>query len=408
MILKKFNYRQTAQATFRHFRSSATNMNEPLMKTALFDLHHSLGGKMVPFAGYELPVQYAGMGVLKEHLHCREEGKASLFDVSHMGQIKWSGKDAVKFLEKVCVGDMQVLKPGDAKLSLIIKSDGGIMDDTVITNAGDFMYMVVNGACKYKDMDYFQKYIEEHKLEVHMNYEHDMHLLALQGDGAKTVLGNLAPSLNLKTMPFMHGVGGVTVAGIQNCRVTRCGYTGEDGFEIAVDAKNASALAASILAEPNAKPCGLGARDSLRLEAGLCLYGNDLDETINPAQASLMWTIGGPKSRRRIEQGFEGASTFLESSGKLKPVDKKRVGIAGMSAPARGHTEIYSVDKETKLGEITSGGFGPTFGKPIAMGYVTSEHAKEGTDVLLSVRGKFLPAKVTKMPFVRTNYFKPE
>lgn len=257
-------------------------------------------------------------------------------------------------------------------------------------------------------MDYFKEYIEDHKLDVHMNYEHDMHLLALQGDGAKTILGKLAPSLNLKTMPFMYGVGGVTVAGVENCRVTRCGYTGEDGFEIAVDANNASSLAASILADSHAKPCGLGARDSLRLEAGLCLYGNDLDEAINPAQGALMWTIGGPKSRRRTEQGFEGASTFLEPSGKLKPVDKKRVGIAGMSAPARSHTEIYSTDGVTKIGEITSGGFGPTYGKPIAMGYVTPEYGKEGSDVLLSIRGKKLPATVTKMPFVQTNYFKPE
>ena len=257
-------------------------------------------------------------------------------------------------------------------------------------------------------MDYFKDYIVDNKLDVHMNYEHDMHLLALQGDGAKTILGNLAPTLNLKTMPFMYGVEGITVAGVENCRVTRCGYTGEDGFEIAVDAKNANALAASILTNPSAAPCGLGARDSLRLEAGLCLYGNDLDETINPAQGALMWTIGGPKSRRRTEQGFEGASMFLEPSGKLKPVDKKRVGIAGMSAPARSRTEIYSMDGVKKIGEITSGGFGPTYGKPLAMGYVTSDHSKEGTDVLLSIRGKKFPASITKMPFVQTNYYKPE
>lgn len=377
------------------------------MKTALYDLHLSMGGKMVPFAGYQLPVQYEGFGVLKEHLHCREKGKASLFDVSHMGQIKWTGKDAVTFLEKVCVGDFQVLKPGEAKLSLIIKSDGGIMDDTVVTNDGDFIYMVVNGACKYKDMDYFKKYIADHKLDVHMNYEHEMHLLALQGDGAKDALSKLAPSLNLRTMPFMYGVGGVTVAGIENCRVTRCGYTGEDGFEIAVDAKNVVALASSLLQDASVIPCGLGARDSLRLEAGLCLYGNDLDESINPAEGALMWTIGGPKSRRRTQQGFEGASSFLEPSGKLKPVEKKRVGIAGMSAPARGHTEIYTNNGSKKIGEITSGSFGPSYGKPIAMGYVLTEYAKEGTEISLSLRGKKIPAQVTKMPFVPTNYFKP-
>lgn len=363
---------------------------------------------MVPFAGYELPVQYEGKGVLKEHLHCRAKGCASLFDVSHMGQIKWTGKDAIAFLEKVCVGDFQVLKPGEAKLSLIINSSGGILDDTVVTMDKDFVYMVVNGACKVKDMAYFKQYIADHNLDVHMDYEHDQQLFALQGDGAKTALGKLAPELDLKKMPFMFGVGGVTVAGIKDCRVTRCGYTGEDGFEIAVDPKNAVALAEALLKDPIVDTCGLGARDSLRLEAGLCLYGNDLDESINPAQGALMWTIGGPKSRRRTEQGFEGASTFLTPEGKIKPVDKKRVGIAGMSAPARGHTEIYSADGSEKIGEITSGGFGPTYGKPLAMGYVATSFAKEGTDITVALRGKKLPAKITKMPFVQTNYFKPE
>lgn len=197
-----------------------------------------------------------------------------------------------------------------------------------------------------------------------------------------------------------------TVAGIPNCRVTRCGYTGEDGFEISVTPDQAVNLAKSLLAFPEVKPAGLGARDSLRLEAGLCLYGNDLDETINPVEASLVWTIGGPKSRRRLEQGFLGAEHFLEKSGKLKAVTKKRVGIAGMKAPARGHTEIFAADGTTKIGEITSGGFGPSFQKPLAMGYVQVDHAAENTDVQLSVRGKLLPAKITKMPFVPTDYFK--
>eukprot|EP00607_Mallomonas_marina_P004176 CAMPEP_0182427602 /NCGR_PEP_ID=MMETSP1167-20130531/18900_1 /TAXON_ID=2988 /ORGANISM="Mallomonas Sp, Strain CCMP3275" /LENGTH=362 /DNA_ID=CAMNT_0024609949 /DNA_START=136 /DNA_END=1224 /DNA_ORIENTATION=- len=362
---------------------------------------------MVPFAGYSLPVQYEGLGVLKEHLHTRAPDSAGLFDVSHMGQIKWYGKDAVKFIEKMVVGDIAGLKAGEGKLSLIMNEAGGIVDDTVITNAGDYIYMVVNGACKYKDMDHFKKYLSlSPSLDVRMEYEPEQQLLALQGKGAKTALGRLAPSLSLSTMNFMTSTI-TTVAGIPDCRVTRCGYTGEDGFEISVAPSQATNLAKALLDQPEVKPAGLGARDSLRLEAGLCLYGNDLDETITPVEGALTWTIGGPKSRRRKEQGFLGAPVFLEESGKLKPITKKRVGIAGMKAPARGHTEIYSVEGE-KIGEVTSGGFGPTYQKALAMGYVKTEYAKDQTEIMLSIRGKMTPAQVTKMPFVETSYFKPE
>lgn len=379
--------------------------SEKLVRTSFYDLHLSLGGKMVPFAGYELPVQYEGLGVLKEHVHTRAENCSSLFDVSHMGQIKWHGKDAVKFIEKMVVGDIASLKEGEAKLSLIMNEKGTIVDDTVITNAGDHIYMVVNGACKYKDMAHFENYMKGSGLDVRMEYLGEQQLLALQGKGAKNVLAKLAPSLNLSKMNFMTGTV-ATVAGIPNCRVTRCGYTGEDGFEISVVPAQAVNLANALLADPSVKPSGLGARDSLRLEAGLCLYGNDLDETINPVEASLVWTIGGPKSRRRLQQGFLGAEHFLEKDGKLKPVSKKRVGLSGMKAPARGHTEVFSADGSKKIGEITSGGFGPTFQKPLAMGYVSVDHSAEGADVQLSVRGKLLPAKVAKTPFVPTDYFK--
>lgn len=255
-------------------------------------------------------------------------------------------------------------------------------------------------------MAHFEKYMQRAKLDVTMEYLPDMQLLALQGKGASAVLAKLAPALNLASMAFMTGTP-ATVAGIQGCRVTRCGYTGEDGFEIAVAPAHAVALAQALLADPAVKPSGLGARDSLRLEAGLCLYGNDLDETINPVEGGLTWTIGGPKSRRRKEQGFLGAATFLEPSGALKPVTKKRVGLANMKAPARGHTEIFTADGSRKIGEITSGGFGPTYGKALAMGYVETASAIDGTPVAVSVRGKIMPAVVTKMPFVETCYFKP-
>jgi aminomethyltransferase len=355
--------------------------NEKLVKTSFYDLHVSLGGKMVPFAGYELPVQYEKYGVKTEHIHTRSIGKAGLFDVSHMGQIKWYGKDAGKFIERLVVGDILSLKSGEGKLSLIMNENGGIVDDTVITKYDDHIYMVVNGACKYKDMEHFKKYWAK-DLDVKMDYLEDRQLLALQGKGAVSVLEKLAPSLNLKTMNFMTGIDNVTVAGISGIRVTRCGYTGEDGFEISVDSKNAVALANSILKNTDVIPTGLGCRDSLRLEAGLCLYGNDLDESINPVEGALVWTIGGPKSRRRIEQGFLGADKFLNKDGSLKPITKKRVGLLGMTAPARSHTDIYDDDGKMKIGEVTSGGFGPTLNKPLAMGYVDIKHSKDESKVL--------------------------
>eukprot|EP01038_Epipyxis_sp_PR26KG_P012916 gene12916-17309_t len=337
------------------------------IKTSFYDLHIELGGKMVPFAGYALPVQYNDLGVMKEHNHTRAANCASLFDVSHMGQIKWHGKDAAAFIEKMVVGDIKSLKKGESKLSLIMNEDGNIVDDTVITNAGDYIYMVVNGACKWKDMTHFQKYLDIYKMDVQMEYMADQQLVAIQGKGAKSVVGRLAPQLSLNQMNFMTSTVS-TIAGIPDVRITRCGYTGEDGFEISVQPSQSLQLAKALLDQPEVKPSGLGARDSLRLEAGLCLYGNDLDESINPVEASLLWTMGGPKSRRRLEQDFLGAKKILTSDGKPIAVSRKRVGIAGMKAPARGHTEIFSMKDNTfKIGEITSGGFGPTFQKPLAM-----------------------------------------
>jgi aminomethyltransferase len=383
---------------------ASSSSTEALKKTSFYDLHLSIGGKMVPFAGYELPVQYENLGVLKEHLHVRAPASAGLFDVSHMGQIKWYGKDAIKFLESVVVGDLQSLKPGEAKLSLIMNEKGGIVDDTVITNAGDHIFMVVNGACKYKDIAHFQKYLNS-SYDVHFEHLEDQQLLALQGKGAKLILEKLAPSINLSKMGFMSSIV-TTVAGIPNCRVSRCGYTGEDGFEISVDPKQAVNLAQSLLSHDTVKPAGLGARDSLRLEAGLCLYGNDLDEDVDPASAALIWTIGGPKSRRRLEQGFLGAEKFLEKDGKVKATPTKRVGIAGMKAPARHGTEIYTVDGQRKLGVLTSGGFGPSCQKAVAMGYIASEHSKDGSEIAVMIRGKLHPAQVTKMPFHPTDYYR--
>jgi aminomethyltransferase len=222
-------------------RNLGTEASQELSKTALYSYHLELGGKMVPFANYSLPVQYEGMGVLQEHLHTRAQNSASLFDVGHMGQIIWRGKDAVKFIEKMVVGDIQGLKPGGSKLSLIMNEKGTIVDDTVITNAGDHIYMVVNGACKWKDMDHFRQYLTGFG-DVHMEYLDSQQLIALQGKGAKTILQKLAPNLDVQKMNFMTSTF-ATVAGISNCRVTRCGYTGEDGFELSVKENEVEQLA---------------------------------------------------------------------------------------------------------------------------------------------------------------------
>lgn len=252
-----------------HVRTTISNRcvsTDGLKRTALYDLHLELGGKMVPFAGYALPVQYEGIGVLKEHVHTRTKGCASLFDVSHMGQITWSGREANQFVEKMVCGDIISLKSGESKLSLIMNEAGGIMDDTVITKDDDNnIFMVVNGACKDKDIEHFNKYVQD--FEVTMNYNETGHLLALQGDGAKDVLTRLQTSVDIPQMSFMSSVNNVTLGNIAGCRITRCGYTGEDGFEISVPGESAEQLARLFLEESSVQVAGLGARDSLRLEA---------------------------------------------------------------------------------------------------------------------------------------------
>jgi len=399
--------RITSSIAKRGFGAEASS--EPLVKTSLYDMHVELGGDMVPFAGYELPVLYKGEngGVMKEHLWCRSEGKASLFDVSHMGQIRWHGKDRVKFLEKVVVGDIGGLAPGYGCLSLVTNEKGGIIDDTVITNAGDFVYMVVNGATKFGDMKHFNEQLEAFDGDVTMEYlEDSMQLLAVQGPGAAEAVKKLLPSdFDLVKMPFMTGAD-TALLNVQGCRITRCGYTGEDGFELAMPAAHAEAVASALIADPAVNPTGLGARDSLRLEAGLCLYGNDLDENTTPIEGALGWTMGGPGSRRRTEGGFLGAEHILTPEGKFQKISRKRVGIKGMKAPARDHTEIYDAAGEKLIGEITSGTYSPCLKAPIAMGYVETKSAKAGTEVMVKIRNKMQKAEISKMPFVESRYYR--
>mmetsp|Transcript_1308 Transcript_1308/g.1882 ORF Transcript_1308/g.1882 Transcript_1308/m.1882 type:complete len:449 (-) Transcript_1308:86-1432(-) len=391
-----------------------------LVKTALYDMHKELlGGDMVPFAGYELPVLYKGGkngGVMKEHLWCRSEGKSSLFDVSHMGQIRWHGKDRAEFLEKIVVGDIKGLTPGSGLLSLITNAKGGIIDDTVITNAGEYIYMVVNGATKYGDMKHFREQMEDFNGDVTMEYLEDTkQLLAIQGPGASKAVANILPDgFNLQTMAFMTGTDVTLMVrgpksntmAIDGCRITRCGYTGEDGFEIAMPYEYALDVASTLLQDESVNPTGLGARDSLRLEAGLCLYGHDLNADTTPTMGGLAWTMGGPKSRRRLQGGFLGDNHIITKEGKLKKVAKKRVGIMGMKAPAREHTEIYDSTGESLIGQVTSGTFSPCLKKPIAMGYVETSNSKVGTEVILKIRNKMQKAYITKMPFVDSRYYR--
>lgn len=391
----------------RSFAAEASS--EPLVKTSLYDMHVELGGEMVPFAGYELPVLYKGEngGVMKEHLWCREEGKASLFDVSHMGQIRWHGKDRVKFLETLVVGDIAGLPANHGCLSLVTNEKGGIIDDTVITNAGDFVYMVVNGATKHGDMAHFNEQLANFDGDVTMEYLEDtMQLLAVQGQGAAAAVAKLLPSdFDLVNMAFMSGVE-TTLNGVVGCRITRCGYTGEDGFELAMPAAHTEAIASALFEDSTVLPTGLGARDSLRLEAGLCLYGNDLNGDTTPIEGALGWTMGKPGSRRRKEGGFIGAEHILTPEGKFQKISRKRVGIKGMKAPAREHSEIYDASGENKIGEITSGTFSPTLKCPIAMGYVETKSAKAGTDIMVKIRNKMQKAEVTAMPFVESRYYR--
>jgi aminomethyltransferase len=312
-----------------------------------------------------------------------------------MGQVRLTGPDAAKALETLVPGDLQALKVGEIRYTLFTNERGGILDDLMVTNAGDHLFVVVNAACKRQDVAHMKA-----KLPSSIKVEEltDRALLALQGPAAATVMARFAPeAVKLRFMT----AAAMTIMGVA-CFVTRSGYTGEDGFEISIANDKAEALAKALLAEPEVKPIGLGARDTLRLEAGLCLYGHDIDETTTPIEAGLAWAIG---KRRREEGGFPGADMILAHLKGGAP--RRRVGLKPEGrAPARDHTEIHD-DGERRLGEITSGGFGPTVGGPIAMGYVESAYAKPGTTVNLIVRGVARPATVVAMPFNPTNYYKP-
>ncbi len=388
--------------------SSNTSSASPenLLKTPLHDLHVALGARMVPFAGYSMPVQYPA-GLIAEHNHTRSA--AGLFDVSHMGQLRLVGADSAAALETLIPVDVIDLPVGKQRYGLLLDDEGGIIDDLMFFNRdylhGGDLFIIVNGACKAGDITHIQNKIGT-RCQVIPSPEQA--LLALQGPQAVTALQRLAPGV--EKLVFMSGGRFTVQTGKQAIDVflTRSGYTGEDGFEISVAGSQAEALARALLAQPEVKPIGLGARNSLRLEAGLCLYGNDIDTHTTPVEAGLNWAIqkvrrsGGARAG-----GFPGAENILaQLASPADTVKRKRVGLVALErVPVREHCALQSTSGEP-IGEVTSGLPGPTINKPVAMGYVKPQFATLGTQVNAMVRGKSVPMEVSSMPFVPTHYWR--
>lgn len=370
-------------------------MNQSPLKTALHDLHLENGAKMVPFAGYSMPVQYPA-GVLKEHLHTRSH--AGLFDVSHMGQVMITGSDAAGELEKLIPIDIEGLEPGEQRYGFFTNAQGGIEDDLMVSRWPDGFLLVVNAACKEKDFDYLRSQLDG---DTRVQVLQDRALIALQGPTAALVLRRLGHDLD--DMGFMQ-CRELEIRGIST-RVSRSGYTGEDGFELSVRNDQAEQLARLLQADDESAWIGLGARDSLRLEGGMCLYGHDLDTTTTPIEAALNWAIS-PARRRGGERegGFVGAEVIL--SQMPANISRKRVGLKPLGkAPVRAGTELVDGDGKT-IGEVTSGGFSPSLGQPIAMGYVNKQNARLGTTVYAMVRGKQLETEVSTPVFVKNNFYR--
>ncbi|MGY6769262.1 glycine cleavage system aminomethyltransferase GcvT [Komagataeibacter sp. NFXK3] len=375
-------------------------MTQPLLRTPLYDLHIELGARMVPFAGYDMPVQYPA-GVMAEHLHTR--GQAGLFDVSHMGQARIrprSGNiaDAAAALEALVPADIASLKPGRQRYAVFTTDDGGISDDLMVTNMGKWLLLVVNAACKAADFAHVHKALNETCMVEMLD---GRALIALQGPAAEAALAALNPAA--AAMRFMD-VAEMDLAGV-NCIVSRSGYTGEDGYEIGMANEGAETVARALLAQPGVAPAGLGARDSLRLEAGLCLYGADIDLTTTPVEGALEWSI--QKSRRpggARAGGYPGARIVADQLA--DGTTRRRVGLrAEGRAPVRGGAELFADEAgQVPAGRVTSGAFGPSVGGPVAMGYVAADHMVVGTRLFASVRGRLLPVAVVALPFVPATF----
>ncbi len=369
---------------------SAVDDNAPLLRTPLHALHVELGARLVPFAGYEMPVQYRD-GILKEHLHARAQ--AGLFDVSHMGQIRLRGADAAAALEQLVPVDIIDLPPNRQRYALFTNAQGGILDDLMVTNAGDHLLLVVNAACKQPDLAHLRASLPA---SVDIEYLETQALLALQGPAARAVLSRLAPGAN--ALRFMQAAA-VAIDGI-DCWVSCSGYTGEDGFEISVPAAQAERLARRLLAEPEVAAIGLGARDSLRLEAGLCLYGHDIDAATTPVEAALGWALS--KARRpggARAGGYPGAAVIEQQL--VDGVARQRVLLKPEGRqPVREGSVIVAGERE--VGIVTSGGFGPSLGAPVAMGYLQRDALEQPLQAV--VRGKPVPLALQRGPFAPHRY----
>lgn len=373
-----------------------TDSHDTLKHTPLFALHTSLGARMVPFAGWSMPVQFP-MGVKQEHLHTRSA--AGLFDVSHMGQLRLTGDNLAASLESLVPADIIDLPEGKQKYSILTNDQGGIIDDLMITNYGDWFYLVVNAACREQDVAHLRANLGPSVVVEELN---DRALVALQGPKAVDVLAELAPAV--KEMVFMDNW--VVILDGASCYVSRSGYTGEDGYELSIPAADAERVVKRLLAHEAVEPIGLGARDSLRLEAGLCLYGHDMDTGTTPAEASLIWAVSKPR-RTDGERpgGFPGADVILDQIAQ-RNWTHKRVGLkAEGRAPVREGARLFNEQNEP-IGTVTSGTFGPSLGAPVAMAYVATEYSQSDARVFSEVRGKRRPMQVCPMPFVKPGYYR--
>ena len=382
--------------------SSSGQQNSP-QKTCLYDFHLSHGGKIVDFAGWLMPVQYKDLSIQESHVHTRN--KCSLFDVSHMMQTKIHGKDRYKFIESLIVSDIAGLKSDSGTLTVFTNNNGGIIDDLIVSNTSkNYLYVVSNAGCADKDLAHLRTAENDFKskgFDVTVEKIEDRGLLALQGPAMHQLLQQCV-NFDLNNFAFMNTAEG-KVFDIENCRITRCGYTGEDGVEISVPIERTAELADRLLALQNGQTCklaGLGARDTLRLEAGLCLYGNDIDDTTTPVEAGLAWTI---HKRRREEKNFPGADIILKQL-KEKP-SKRRVGLKLVTSgpSARQHAKI--LDNQSQIGEVTSGCLSPLLKQNISMGYVSTGLSKPGTRIMVEIRKKNYEAEIVKLPFVPTHYY---
>ncbi len=368
-----------------------------LLTTPLHALHLELGARMVPFAGYSMPVQYPA-GLVAEHHHTRTA--AGLFDVSHMGQLRLLGSEAAAAFESLMPVDVIGLGLHKQRYGLLLNDDGGIIDDLMFVNRGEDLFVIVNGACKHGDLAHIQSRIGQ---RCTIEPQFDRALLALQGPQAVTALARLLPGVEQRV--FMTGMPAHWNGA--DLYITRSGYTGEDGFEISLPAHSAEAFARALLAQPEVKPIGLGARNSLRLEAGLCLYGNDIDTTTTPVEANLNWAMqkvrrtGGARAG-----GFPGADKVLAQLDGRQPLQRIRVGLVGLErVPVREHVELHNT-RGQKIGEVSSGLLAPTADKPVALAYVQAEYAAVGTRLNAMVRGKAVPMEVSPLPFVPNRYFR--